>query len=49
MDDSKLRQLIDRNDPIRRMINYNLQGLTSIYFVREKQGVIGMVRSLLER
>lgn len=49
MDDRELNQLVDRNDPIRRLIDYNLQGLTALYFVREKQGKIGMVRSLLER
>lgn len=49
VNDDELKQLVDREDPVRRLINHNLQGLTTLYFVREKQGSIGMVRSLIER
>lgn len=49
VEDDELKMLVDREDPVRKLINHNLQGLTSIYFTREKQGNIGMVRPLIER
>lgn len=49
VNDSELSMLIDKEDPVRKLINNNLRGLTSLYFIREKQGNIGMVRTLIER
>lgn len=48
-DDIELSLLVDRNDPVRKLIDHNLRCLTSLYFVREKKGNTGMVRTLLER
>lgn len=47
--DDELDQLVDRSDPVRRMTDHNLAGLKLLYFVREKQGNIGMVRNYIER
>lgn len=46
--DDELNQLIDREDPIQQIIDHNLQGMTTLYFIREKKGGICMVRSLIE-
>lgn len=40
---------MDREYPVRKLINHNLQGLTTIYFVAEKEDNIGLVRSMTER
>lgn len=49
VNDHELEKLVDRGYPVRRLIDHNQQGLTLLYFVREKQGGIGLVRNLIER
>lgn len=33
VDKSKLEQLVDRDDPVRQLIDHNTQGLTALYFM----------------
>lgn len=47
--DDEIKQLIDREDLTQQLIDQNLQGMKTLYFIREKRGGIDMVRSLTER
>lgn len=49
MDDIELDMLIDRKDPVQKLVNHDLDILTTIYFIRQKQGNIGMAQTLIER
>lgn len=47
--DEELKTLVDREDPVRQLTNHNTLGLKTIYFTREKQVNIGLVRSMIKR
>lgn len=49
MNDRELDLLVDKEDPVRQLVNHNVQGFKTLYFVIQKQGNIGMVRSFIER
>lgn len=46
--DSELENLVDKNDPGRKLIDRNRSGFKTLYFIREKHGSIGLVRNNLE-